>query len=181
MNHIFFPGKNEIARRLSCTAFLLLALNVLPVSAYGQCGMISGTSDRKTGEVSKGGLVTSWHFYSLLIRKTVPVRDSFSYSLFLNAASRVMLPDSLLQAKGTFRLFLADGSEIILENATCTNNPLGMGGSIGFDVKTTRAVMLQVLRSPIARIRVFEILETPFKERMQKKQQKIIQCLETAL
>ena len=102
--------------------------------------MISGTKDKKTGIETKGGIVNSKDFYSLLIQKIIDAKkhnNSLNYSLFLNAASRVMLSDSMLLTKGDFELLLANGQKIVWENAKCFNDPMGFGGSIGFQVEIT--------------------------------------------
>ncbi len=158
--------------------FVITLLTLITLNSFGQgCGLVSGTKDKETGIVTKGGVVNSKDFYSLLIQKKLDPNDSLSYRLFLNAASKVMLSDSLINTKGTFELYLANGVRIELENAECQNDPLGFGASIGFTVMTTEETMLQIIDYPIEKIKVFGILETEFAPRKQKQQQKILNCL----
>jgi hypothetical protein len=158
--------------------FAITILTLLSISSFGQgCGLVSGTKDKKTGIETKGGVVNSKDFYSLLIQKRLDPNDSLNYRLFLNAASRVMLSDSLLNSKGPFELFLTNGERVVIENAECENDPLGFGASIGFTVMTTEETLKQIIESPIQKIKVFGILETEFASRKQKQQQKILTCL----
>ncbi len=153
-------------------------LTLLSIKSFGQgCGLVSGTKDKKTGIETKGGVVNSKDFYSLLIQKKLDHNDSLNYRLFLNAASRIMLSDSLINSKGTFELYLTNGDKIVIENAKCENDPLGFGASIGFTVMTTEETLVQIIESPIQKIKVFDILETEFASRKQKQQQKIMTCL----
>ena len=158
---------------------IISLLTFTAVQAYGQgCGLISGTKEKKTGVETKGGVVNSKDFYSLLIQKRINPKDTLNYFLFLNAASRVMLSDSLINSKGTFELFLTNGKVIVIENAKCQNDPLGLGASIGFTVSTTESTIEQLVNNPIQKIRVFGILETEFSPRNLKQQQKIFTCLQ---
>lgn len=159
--------------------FLIIFLFVT-TSAYSQsCGMISGTKNKKSGTSSKGAVVTSVDSYSLLIQKRFTPTDT-NYALLLHAASRVTLSDSILNHSGHIMLFLANGFELTIDNATCDNNPMGMYGSIGFIVETTEAVMDLVMKSPIKKIRAFELLETEFSQKEQLEQQKILRCLKNS-
>ena len=88
-----------------------------------------------------------------------------------------MLSDSLLNSKGIFELFLLSGKQITIENATCENDPMGFGASVGFTVKTNEALILELMNDPIVKLRVFNILETEFALKKQKKQQRIFTCL----
>jgi hypothetical protein len=162
----------------------LIILSILIVfthHSYGQgCGLVSGTKDKKTGIETKGGIVSSKDFYSLLIQKRIDpniLNDTLNYLLFLNAASRVMLSDSLVNSKGVFELFLTNGNKIIIQNASCENDPLGFGASIGFSVRTSKSNIERIMKNPIQKIQVFGILETEFSTRKQKQQIKILNCL----
>jgi len=158
--------------------FAITILTLLSINLFGQgCGLVSGTKDKKTGIETKGGVVNSKDFYSLLIQKKLDPNDSLNYRLFLNAASRVMLSDSLLNSKGTFELFLTSGERIVIDNAECENDPLGFGASIGFTVMATEETLMQIIEHPIQKVKVFGILETEFSPRKQKQQQKIMTCL----
>lgn len=98
--------------------FIISLLTFITYSSFGQgCGLVSGTKDKTTGIETKGGVVNSKDFYSLLIQKKLDPNDSLNYILFLNAASRVMLSDSILKSKGKFELTLVSGRKIIIENA----------------------------------------------------------------
>ena len=153
-------------------------LTFITINSFGQgCGLVSSTKNKTTGIETKGGIASSKDFYSLLIRKVMDPNDSLNCLLFLNAASRVMLPDSLLKSKGQFELLLKSGKIILINNADCVNDPLGLGNSIGFNVRTNETNFKQILNDPIAKIKVFGILQTEFSEKMQEQQQKIINCL----
>ncbi len=153
-------------------------MTLITFNSFGQgCGLVSGTKDKKTGIETTGGIVNSKDFYSLLIQKKLDPNDSLNYFLFLHAASRVILSDSLINSKGTFELFLLNGEKIEIENAECQNEPLGLGASIGFTVKTTEEIMQKLIENPIQKIKVFGILETEFAPNKQKQQQKILICL----
>jgi hypothetical protein len=158
----------------------IILLTLITFGSFGQgCGLVSGKKDKKTGIETKGGIVNSKDLYSLLIQKRFDPNDSLNYKLFLNAASRVMLSDSLINSKGTFQLFLVNGEEIEIKNAKCLNDPLGFGASIGLLVNTSEEIMKKLIDNPIQKIKVFGILETEFeqKKQKQKQQQKIMTCL----
>lgn len=158
--------------------FTFVLLTLFAFNSFGQgCGLVSGTTDKKTGIETIGGVVNSKDFYSLLIQKKLDPNDSLNYKLFLNAASRVMLSDSLINSKGTFELYLTNGDRIVIENAKCENDPLGFGASVGFTVITTEETLMQIIEHPIQKVKVFGILETEFSPRKQKQQQKIMTCL----
>ena len=160
---------------------IISILITFSIQSYGQgCGLVSGTKDKKTGIVTEGGIVSSKDFYSLLIQKRIDPNipnDTLNYLLFLNAASRVMLSDSLLNSKGVFELLLINGEKIIIPNAKCENDPLGFGASIGFSVRTSESKIKKIIENPIQKIKVFGILETEFSTRKQKQQVKILTCL----
>ena len=149
--------------------------------SFGQgCGLVSSTKNKETGVKSIGGIVNSKDFYSLLINKRIDpnnLDDTLNYSLFLHAASKVLLSDSLLKTKGIFELILTNGKVIHLHNAECLNDPLGLVNSIGFIVKLTENQISETLINPIIIVKVFGILETKFSPRKQKQQQKIVNCL----
>ena len=158
--------------------FSIFLLTIILSKSFGQgCGLVSGTIDKKTGIETRGAVVNSKDFYSLLVQKRLDSNDSLKYFLFLSAASRFLLTDSLLNSKGNFELILVNGEKIILKNADCKNQPLGLGGSIGFTVRTTELVMGQIVNNPIQKLKVFGILETEFSPQKQKQLQKIIACL----
>jgi hypothetical protein len=168
----------EIIKNKMRHLFIISLLTFITFSSFGQgCGLVSGTKDKATGIETKGGVVNSKDFYSLLIQKRFDPNDSLNYFLFLNAASRVMLSDSTLKSKGKFELTLVSGQIIIIENAECKNDPMGFGASVGFTAKTRADVLEKIIDDPIQKIKVFEILETEFSPRSQKQQQKILTCL----
>lgn len=162
---------------LAIGLFLLLFTN----HSFGQgCGLVSGMKDKKTGIETRGGVINSKDFYSLVIQKEIDTNytsNSLNYSISLIAASRVMLADSLLQTKGKFELHLTNGRTIVWENATCFNDPLGMGNSVGFNVEIAEDQIREILNQSITKIKVFGILETEFSTKKQKQQQKIVSCL----
>ena len=151
---------------------------VTTLNSFGQgCGLVSTTRNKKSGIESKGGIVSSKDFYSLLIQKRLDPDDTTNYILFLNVASNVILSDSLLKSKGIFELTLASGKKIFLENAICENDPMGFGASIGFKVKTTEKILQKIIDDPIQNLKVFNILDTEFSKNSRKQQQKILTCL----
>lgn len=150
-------------------------------TCFGQnCSCISGTNNKQTGVKSSGGITNSMDYYSLLIQKETNYKDSTvapKYFLFLNAASRIVLSDSIVNTKGTFELLLRDGNKIIIENAKCFNNQMPFGFCIGFSAEITKAQLEIISNNPIATFNAFGILTTSFKERKQKEQQTIATCL----
>ena len=86
---------------------IIILLTITALNSFAQgCGLVSGRKDKKTGIETKGGVVNSKDFYSLLIQKRLDSNDSLNYDLFLNPASRIMLPDSLLIQKALLNYFL---------------------------------------------------------------------------
>jgi hypothetical protein len=158
-----------------------LLIFVFAFHSYSQnCGLVSKTKNKKTGIESKGGIINSKDYYSLLINKQYDPsnpNDSLNYIVSLVAASRVKLTDSLSQTKGNFELRLINGKLITWENATCFNSPAGLEGAIGFQIKLTERQIREILNQPILRIKVFGILETEIAPNKQKQQQKIVDCL----
>ena len=164
--------------RYSLIGLLIL---LFTFNSYSQnCGLVSKTKDKKTGIESKGGVINSKDYYSLLINKQydpLNPNDTLNYIVSLVAASKLRLTDSLSQTKGNFELRLINGQLITWENATCFNNPAGLDGAIGFQIKVTERQIREILNQPILRIKVFGILETEFAPNNQKQQKKIVDCL----
>jgi hypothetical protein len=158
-----------------------LFIFVFAFQSFGQdCGLVSKTKDKKTGIESRGGIINSKDFYSLLIYNQYDPEnpsDSLTYSISLVAASSVELTDSLTHATGKFELQLANGKLIIWGNATCFNNPAGIQGAIGFQININERQIREILNQPILRIKAFGILETEFAPNKQKQQLKIVDCL----
>jgi hypothetical protein len=163
--------------------YLIIGLFIFAITfpSFGQdCGLVSKTKDKKTGIESRGGVINSKDFYSLLINKQYnpeKPNDTLNYIISLVAASRVELTDSLTHAIGKFELQLTNGKLITWENATCFNDPAGLEGAIGFQIKITERQIREILNQPILKIKVFGILETEFAPNKQKQQQKIVACL----
>ena len=88
-----------------------------------------------------------------------------------------MLSDSPLNSKGIFESYLLSGKQITIENATCENELMGFGASVGFTVKKNEALILELMNDFILKISVFNILKTEFALKKQKKQQRILTCL----
>jgi len=161
-------------------SIIIILLTLSTLNSIGQgCGLVSGTRDKVTGIETKGGVVNSKDYYSLLIQKRINSNDSLNYILFLTAASKVLLSDSVLKSKGKFELTLSSGQQVVIENARCENNPMGFGASLGFTVRTSDTVLAQLIHDPIQKIKVFEILETEFSPKNQRHQQKIFSCLKS--
>jgi len=169
--------KNTDMRYLITGLFIF----IFAFQSYGQeCGLVSKTKNKKTGIESRGGIISSKDYYSLLINKQYDptnANDSLNYIVSLCAASKVKLADSLLQTKGKFELQLTNGKQIIWENATCFNDPAGLESAIGFQIKITERQIREILNQPILKIKVFGILETEFAPNKQKQQKKIVDCL----
>ena len=155
----------------SCIAVTTIAQN---------CFCVSTAKDKESGKITTTGIVNSSDFYSLLIQKETNFKDldlTPKYNLFLNAASRVVLSDSIVNTVGVVELLLKDNSKLILENAKCFNNPMPFGFCIAFSVTVTKEQLEIISKNPIETFRAFDILKTSFNERRQKEQQKIVNCL----
>jgi len=161
---------------------LVIVLTLNAVFSYGQnCSLISGTKDKKTGTETIGGITSSKDFYSLLIHKRINHADKSigsNYTISLNAASRVLLSDSVLSTKGTFEFLLLDNSTVIVKNVTYMNNPMGQCCSLGFQAEIEEDQIKLLAKSPIVTLKVIEIpLTTSFAPKKQKQQQTICDCL----
>jgi hypothetical protein len=157
---------------------LIIFFALFTFKSYSQgCGLVSGTKNKKSNIETKGGVVNSKDYYSLLIQKIIDPNDTIKYRFFLNATSKYMLSDSLLKSKGTFELQLTNGENIIIPDAVCENDPLGFGASVGFTVYTSEGIIKILILNPIQKLKVFGILETEFASRKQIQQQKIYNCL----
>ncbi len=154
---------------------------ILAFQLCGQdCGLVSKTKNKKTGIESSGGVISSKDYFSLLINKQYDPanpNDTLNYFVSLVAASRMKLTDSLLLAKGNFELQLTNGKFITWGNATCFNNPSGLEGAIGFQIKITERQIHEILEYPILKIKVFGFFETNFAATNQRQQQRIVGCL----
>ncbi len=161
---------------------LLTLLTFITTFSFGQnCSIISSTKDKKTGTVTIGGITSTEDFYSFLIHKKVNQSDQSiksSYIISLNAASRVLLSDSLLSTKGTFEFHLLDNSTVTVQNVTYMNNPLGQCCSLGFQANMEEEQIKLLAKSPIVTLKVIEImLTTSFSPKKQKQLQTICNCL----
>jgi len=163
---------------------LTISLTLVTIFSYGQnCSLLSGTKDKKTGTETIGGITSSKDFYSLLIHKKINHADKSiksNYTISLNAASRVLLSDSILNTKGTFELLLLDSSTVTVKNVTYMNNPMGQCCSLGFQSEVEEDQIKLLANSPIVTLKVIEImLTTSFAPKKQKQQQTICGCLLT--
>jgi len=162
------------------TLLTLVFYSVVMTTIAQNCSCVSTAKDKKTGTETTTGIVNSSHYYSLLIQKETNSKDldlEPKYKLFLNAASRYVLSDSIVNSVGVIELLLKDNSKLILENAKCFNNPMPFGFCVAFTVGITKEQLGIIASNPIISFRAFDILETTFKERQQKEQQKIVNCL----
>lgn len=161
---------------------IFFALVAASLASGQDCGIVSNARVKSAGDV-RGGQVQSEHFYSLLIERRMDGAwrtDSMAYSLFLNAASRVAMSDSVVASKGVIELKLTNGRTMVLENAECTNLPLGPSvPSVGFNVRVSERQMRMIAEHPVQTFTAFGILRTTFSERKMKRQQRIAQCLLT--
>lgn len=174
------PNSQSFLKALGC---VLLSLVTAPFTVMGQnCDIISNTRVESAGDV-RGGRVDSEHFYSLLIERRMDGAwrtDSMAYSLFLNAASRAPVSDSIVANRGVIELKLSNGQAMILENAECANLPLGPSvPSVGFNVRLSERQMRAIAEHPVQSLTAFGILRTTFSQRKMKRQQQITQCLLT--
>ncbi len=172
--------KIKIIRHILLTTLFTLT----SIFSSGQnCSLISGTKDKKTGTETIGGIISSKDFYSLLIHKKINQVDKSirsSYTISLNAASKVLLSDSVLNTKGTFEFFLLDNSTVTVKNVTYMNNPIGYCCSLGFQAEVDEDQIKLLANNPIVTLKVNEImLITSFAPKKQKQQQTICSCLLT--
>lgn len=168
---------------MTITKILLTVVTVTFLSSVtvGQnCSAISGTKDKKKGYEAYGGVTNTKDHYSLLIQK-INYTDSIitaPYLFFLNAATRVLFNDSILNTFGTFELKLTDGSTIEIDSVRFQNNPLGFCCTLGFQANSiTEEIIIRLSQTPIETIKVKGILTTSFSPKKQKEQQTIFTCL----
>lgn len=164
------------------TKVLIACLTILfSFESFGQnCSCVSGVKDKTKGIETVGGVTNSQDFYSLLIQKEMSYVDDSSfprYFLTINAASKVLLSDSILKTKGTLELKLLDNSSIIVDSVTYINNPMGYCCSLGFQCEVDEKVIQVLSKNPIQTLTVRNILSTTFLPRKQKEQQLIYNCL----
>jgi hypothetical protein len=161
--------------------FIVLLLTVLHFDSTGQsCSCISGGKDKKTGVETYSGITNSEHYYSLMISREVRHVDTTTlpkFILFLNAASRFVLSDSMLKTVGTIELQLLDNTTVICDSVIFFNNPLGFCCTIGFKTYLKEEQIRLIAANPIVTLTVIDMLKTSFSNRRQKEQQKIINCL----
>jgi hypothetical protein len=162
------------------TLLTLFFYSVVVTTIAQNCSCVDTYKNKKKGTETTSGITSSNDFYSLLIQKEKNYKDlsqDIKYILLLNAASRVVLSDSITNSKGIIELQLIDNSTMVLENATCFNNPMGFGFCIAFKVIVTKEQLEIISKNPIINFSAFGILKTSFKEKSQKEQQKIVNCL----
>ena len=168
-----------MTRQLKLT--IIIALST--ATCIGQnCSCISGTKNKETGIKSEGGITNSKDFYSLLIQKETDDKDSAvapKYYLLLNAASGIVLPDSMVNSKRTLELLLTDNSKLYVENAKCFNNQMPFGFCIAFSASLTREQLENISKTPIVTFTAVGILTTSFTEKKQREIQTIASCLLT--
>jgi len=170
----------KIIQMIKNLLFTLIFSCIVATTIAQNCSCVSSAKDKKTGKVTTTGITNSSDFYSLLIQKETNFKDLDlvpKYNLLLNAASRIVLSDSIVNSVGLIELLLKDNSKLILENARCFNNPMPFGFCIAFSATVTKEQLEIISKNPIETFRAFDILKTSFNERRQKEQQKIINCL----
>jgi hypothetical protein len=176
MNYRTIINTEMVKRSLLILSFCC----IVATSTAQNCSCISGGKDKKSDKETWTGITNSTDFYSLLIQRENNYKDLTlepKYTLLLNAASRIVLSDSLVNTKGEIVLLLKDNSELILEDAKCFNNPMPFGFCVAFSVSVSREQLEIISKNPIVTFTAFGILRTSFKERKQNEQQKIINCL----
>jgi hypothetical protein len=161
---------------------LIITLTLLTAFSYAQnCAFISRTKDKKSGMETIGGITSSKDFYSLLIHKKINAADKSTtpkYIISLNAASTVLLSDSVLKTGGTFELLLLNNTTVSVRNVKYMNNPLGQCCSLGFQAEIEEDQIKLLAGSPIVTLKVIGImLTTSFAPKKQKQHQKICDCL----
>jgi hypothetical protein len=162
---------------------ILLVLIALPLAASiaQNCSLVSGTKDKKNGTETVGGITSSKDFYSLLIQKKINHTDTAiapKYTVFLTAASKVLLSDSMLTTKGTFEFMLLDNSTMTINNVTYENSPFGFSAALGFYTIITEEQIKALAKAPIVTLKVNEVgLTTIFAPKKQKQLQTICDCL----
>ena len=171
---------NKRNKMINKFLFTFLFCSITVTLTAQNCRGISVSRDKNNGTETRSGITNSSDFYSLLIFKETNRADMSlepKYSFLLNAASRVVLSDSIVNTKGVIELLLKNNSKLILENAKCFNNPMPFGFCIAFSVTVTKEQLEIISKNPIVTFSAFGIFSTSFKERRQKEQQRIINCL----
>jgi len=162
------------------SGFCFFILFIMWADSFGQdCRGVSGKKNQEQRIEIFTGITNSEDFYSLLIQKEINLGNAGTpkYILYLNAASKVLLSDSVLDSKGSIEMQLLDGSKVIYENAKAYNNPLGYCCMLGFKVYLPEEEIKIFAENPIVTFKAFRILTTTFSTKKQKEQQRIINCL----
>ena len=158
----------------------LLFYSFVATSVAQYCSCIAETKDEKLGTETKSGTTKSNDGYTLLIQKEKnymnPSKEP-TYFLSLDAASRSIFSNNLMNKKGKIELILKNKSKIILENAKSFYNPVVSGLCITFGATITKEQLQTILINPIVTFSAFGVVKTSFKEKKQREQQIIVNCL----
>jgi hypothetical protein len=141
---------------------------------------VSSFNDKKSGEQQFTGLVSSDDYYSLLLNKTKTKKDSVfktEYTIALRAAAVRLFSDSVLNAFATLELTLMSGNRLTIDSVKCSNNPIKMGKSVGFQASISEYELKTLEGDPIVKFLVTGIMFTTFTGKKLKQQREIATCL----
>jgi len=158
--------------------FLFYFIAATAVAQY--CSCITSIKDENEETETKSGTTKSNDAYSLLFQKEKQYSNLSKAPVFyisLTAASRSLLSSTLTNNKVKIELQLKDKSKIVLEKAKSIYNPVAMGFSVTFGTLITKEQLESILLNPIVSFNVLGVLKTTFKDKSQREQQIIVNCL----
>jgi len=157
---------------------LFYSFTVTSVAQY--CSCISIAKDENDGTETKSGTTKSNDGYTLLFQKEksfINLSKEPTFIISLDANSRDLFSNSLKNNKVKIELQLKDKSKIVLEKAKSVYNPVAKGFSVTFGTLINKEQLENILLNPIVSINILGILKTSFKEKSQREQKIIINCL----
>jgi len=160
--------------------FILLFYFIAATAVAQYCDCISTTIDEKDETETKSGTTKSNDAYSLLFQKEKQYSNSSKKPVFyisLTANSRSFLSSTLTNNKVKIELQLKDKSKIVFEKAKSIFNPVARGFSVTFGATITKEQLQIILLNPIVTFSAFGVVKTSFKEKKQREQQIIVNCL----
>jgi hypothetical protein len=147
------------------------------------CRLVSRTTKKSSEIQSKGGSAQSKDYILLYLEKNydpINPKDTLNYSAMIVMGSRYTLEDSIINTLGKFEFYLSNGETLIWDNVEASNLGavlMSSPNAIMFRVKATKNQMEPLTKYYINKIKVFEILETDFGTKSQRKLLEIADCL----
>lgn len=134
----------------------LLVLSLLNPALHAQdCSKVNSKKGKYENTVIYSGLTRSNESYSVLLKKELDRsagRETATYHLFFNVASREVFTDIKLQQRDSIQFILEDRSTVTFGDVKPSNNPMGFCCSLGFDVDLTEEQWGRVAGTTITEI-----------------------------